>query len=94
MNPFVAAFSVQLHHASRCRDRDDPMNTEFSRFLDDEIHALASGERLQQDEPNGRLPFDASVFTDFDGNFATRDTKDGSIFAAMAIKNAQRCAIT
>jgi hypothetical protein len=92
-NSFVAAVSVQLNHASCCSDRDDPMNTEFGRLLDDEIHSLSSGERLQQYEPNGRLPFDVSVFTDFNGDFAARETKDGPVFAAVTIENAEYRAI-
>jgi hypothetical protein len=33
------------------------------------------------------------VFTDFNGDFAARETKDGPVFAAVTIENAEYRAI-
>jgi hypothetical protein len=63
------------------------MNAELRRFLDDEVHALAAGERLQQDETEGRLTLDELMLANFYDGFPARETERGLVLAATAVEN-------
>jgi hypothetical protein len=70
------------------------MNAELRRFLDDEVHALAAGERLQQDETEGRLTLDEPMLANFYDGFPTRETESGLVLAATAVENRELGAVT
>jgi hypothetical protein len=69
------------------------MSAELRRLLDDEIHALATSKRLQQDETKGRLTLDGPMLAHLDDRFSAGEAQGGLVFAATTVEHRESGAV-
>ncbi len=71
-------------------DGDDMLNTQFSRLLDQHIHAGAATDPLQQGDGQWRLRFSLHAVSDGDGNLITFRAGDvPPVIKAVAVEQVQ-----
>ena len=77
-------------YAALTIDRDDSVNTQFNRFLNQYVHARIATDSLQQRDGKWRLGCRMHAFADeYHGLFATGMDDTSPIVEAVAVKESQ-----